>query len=77
MARAVKDLRSSFSAVSSHGVPTNKIPSPHPLSKQDFSNSQQAAKEGLFINRMIRELGIKLKTPRITIGCGNTQRFAL
>lgn len=36
----------------------------------------QAAKEG-YINRMIRELGIQLDTPRITIECDNTQTIRL
>jgi hypothetical protein len=37
----------------------------------------QAAKEGLYVSRMLKELGIELDTPCITIDCDNKQTIRL
>ena len=37
----------------------------------------QAAKEGMYINRMLKELGIKLDTAYLTIECDNQQTIRL
>lgn len=37
----------------------------------------QAAKEGMFMERLLKELGVEFDTPRITIECDNTQTIRL